>query len=226
MENEILSIFIDESGDFGEYNSSSPYYIVTMVLHNQSVDIGSDINELTGHIRNLGYEDHAIHTGPLIRRESIYENDDVLLRRSLFNSLFHFTRKLNIKYICASIKKSECPDSIQLTMKISKAISTALKRNEELFKKYRQIIIYYDNGQIELTKIITSVFSSLFSEIEFRKVKPVEYKLFQVADLICTLELMDIKADNNSFTNSEKMFFGSPRDFKKNIYKSIEKKKI
>ena len=135
-------------------------------------------------------------------------------------------KKLNIKYICASIKKIECPDSIQLTMKISKAISTALKRNEELFKKYRQIIIYYDNGQIELTKIITSVFSSLFSEIEFRKVKPVEYKLFQVADLICTLELMDIKADNNSFTNSEKMFFGSPRDFKKNIYKSIEKKKI
>ena len=109
--------------------------------------------------------------------------------------------------ILASIKKNECPDSIQLTMKISKAISTALKHNEGLFEKYRRIIIYYDNGQIELTKIISSVFSSLLSEIEFRKVKPVKYKLFQVAYLICTLELMDIKADNNSFTNSEKIFF-------------------
>ena len=29
-----LSIFIDESGDFGEYCFHSPYYIITMVFHN------------------------------------------------------------------------------------------------------------------------------------------------------------------------------------------------
>ena len=34
-----LSIFIDESGDFGEYNKISPYYIVTMVFHDQDKDI-------------------------------------------------------------------------------------------------------------------------------------------------------------------------------------------
>lgn len=226
MGKEVLSIFIDESGDFGECDIKSPYYIVAMVLHDQSVDIKTSINALTEHILNLGYENHAVHTGPLIRRESIYVNDDVKLRRSLFNSLFHFTRKLDIHYICACIKKSECSDTIQLTMKISKAISDVLKRNEELFNKYGQTIIYYDNGQVELTKIITSVFSSLFSDIEFRKVQPAEYKLFQVADLICTLELMNIKADNNSFSNSEKLFFGSPRDFKKNVYKHIKPKKL
>ena len=27
-----LSIFVDESGDFGEYNRVSPFYIVTVVL--------------------------------------------------------------------------------------------------------------------------------------------------------------------------------------------------
>ena len=30
---KILSVFIDESGDFGEYNENSPYYLVSMVLH-------------------------------------------------------------------------------------------------------------------------------------------------------------------------------------------------
>ena len=30
-----LSIFIDESGDFGEYDYHSPWYIVTMVFHEQ-----------------------------------------------------------------------------------------------------------------------------------------------------------------------------------------------
>ena len=28
-----ISIFVDESGDFGEYNHISPFYIVTMVFH-------------------------------------------------------------------------------------------------------------------------------------------------------------------------------------------------
>ena len=35
----ILSVFIDESGDFGEVNQASPYYLVTLVLHEQNIDI-------------------------------------------------------------------------------------------------------------------------------------------------------------------------------------------
>lgn len=34
-----LSIFIDESGDFGEYDYHSPWYIVTMVFHEQEASI-------------------------------------------------------------------------------------------------------------------------------------------------------------------------------------------
>lgn len=38
-----LSIFVDESGDFGEYAKHSPFYIITMILHDQSQDISGDI---------------------------------------------------------------------------------------------------------------------------------------------------------------------------------------
>ena len=31
-----LSIFIDESGDFGDYDYRSPYYIIAMVFHEQA----------------------------------------------------------------------------------------------------------------------------------------------------------------------------------------------
>ncbi len=34
-----LSIFVDESGDFGPYDSKSPYYIVTLVIHTTSQKI-------------------------------------------------------------------------------------------------------------------------------------------------------------------------------------------
>ncbi len=37
-------------------------------------------------------------------------------------------------------------------------------------------------GKLKLTKILTSVFNTLYAHVEFRKVKPVDYKLFQVAD--------------------------------------------
>jgi len=39
-------VFIDESGDFGAYERHSPLYIVTLVFHDQSVDITKNINHL------------------------------------------------------------------------------------------------------------------------------------------------------------------------------------
>ena len=47
-----LSIFIDESGDFGEVKTLPSYYIVTMVFHNQDTDISEDIKKLETSIRN------------------------------------------------------------------------------------------------------------------------------------------------------------------------------
>ena len=41
-----LSVFIDESGDFGEYASHSPYYIITMVFHDQSIPITEAVHRL------------------------------------------------------------------------------------------------------------------------------------------------------------------------------------
>lgn len=81
--------------------------------------------------------------------------------------------------------------------------------------KCKVIYKIYDNGQIELTKILTSVFNTLYAYVEFRKVKPIDYKLFQAADLIW-MELLAEKAESNSFSRSEQEFFCSVRDFKKN----------
>lgn len=226
MSNKILSVFIDESGDFGPYESHAPYYLVSMILHDQTNNISKDIRRFDDYLSILGYKDHAIHTGPLIRRESIYSNDLIENRKHLFNALFNFARKLDFKYSCICIRKNECPDVVTMTSKISKALSNVLRSNEDFWNSFDKVYVYYDNGQVELTKILTSVFSTLYSHVEFRKVRPVDYKLFQVADLICTIELLSEKAKTNSFTRSEIEFFGNIRDFKKNYLKSIRKKAL
>lgn len=64
-----LSIFIDESGDFGEYNHHSPYYIISIVMHKQSNDISNLINELDNKLIQIGYEKKWVHIGPIVRHE-------------------------------------------------------------------------------------------------------------------------------------------------------------
>lgn len=223
---KVLSIFIDESGDFGPYDVNDPNYYVAMVFHDQSIDISPNIKSFNDHLLRIGYTHHNIHTGPLIRRESYYATDLMEDRKSLFDSLFNFARRLDIKYACAKIEKDRSTDVIKMTSKLSREISNILKAQQNLLSEYDQIIVYYDNGQIELTKILTSVFTALYSHIEFRKVKPADYKLFQVADLICTIELLADKAEHNSFTNSELKFFGSPKIFKKNYIRKLQRKRL
>lgn len=220
----ILSAFIDESGDFGAYEVHAPHYLVTIVFHDQAVSIQDDFNLLDQQIKNLGYPPHALHAGPLIRRENVYQYESREKRRALFHAMYHFARKINVFYLCASIRKNECADSIAMSAKLSRAIADELWKCKNYIEQFDKIIIYYDNGQIELTKVLTSVFNTMFPNVEFRKVRPVEYKLFQTADLICTMELLSRKAESNTFSRSEIEFFHSVRDFRKNYWKNIVKK--
>ncbi|MBQ3265148.1 MAG: hypothetical protein IJH07_05165 [Ruminococcus sp.] len=159
----ILFYAYDESGDFGPYEPHSPYYQVAMVLHDQSVDITEAVDAMDAHLKYLGYPFHAIHTGPLIRRESVYANDLTEDRKRLFNALFHFTRRLDIKYLCPKIKKSDCSDVIDMTGKLSKAIRNSLSEHNDFWNGFDKVIVYYDNGQVELTKILSSVFNTYFT---------------------------------------------------------------
>ena len=86
--------------------------------------------------------------------------------------------------------------------------------------------IYYDNGQVEVTRILSSVFNALLENVEFRKVIPADYRLFQVADLICTLKLTKLKMQKHTLSKSEMYFFDSERTLKKNYLKALEKKEM
>ena len=59
-----------------------------------------------------------------------------------------------------------------------------------------------------------------------RRVRPVNYKLFQVADLICTMEMLEDKADHNGFSKSETEFFGSAGMFNKDYYRKVKTKRL
>ena len=118
-----LSIFIDESGDFGEYDYHSPYYIIAIVMHSQNIDISNDLSHLENELTQLGFPRHCVHAGPIIRQEA-------------------------------------------------------------------------------------------------------EYRLFQVADLVCTLKLIELKMSAHQLSKSEKKFFIDERTLKKNYLKPLATKQL
>ena len=53
------------------------------------------------------------------------------------------------------------------------------------------------------------------------------YKLLQVADLICTVHLIELRLSRGLPLNrAEQRFFGGPRDFKRNVLKKLKPKEI
>ena len=188
MAENILSCFIDEAGDFGDFEAHSPYYIVSVIAHEQSNSIQAEIDGLERYLSGLGYAHHAIHTAPLIRREGDYQFLDMETRKKLFNLLFRFARKCPIRFFTAQVRKSECADSDILEAKITREIKSKLEACMDYWHTFDKIIIYYDNGQKPLKRILNILFNTMFANVEVRKVSPVDYKLFQVADLICTLD--------------------------------------
>ena len=85
-----LSIFDDESGDFGDYDEHSSYYIISMILHDQSIDITKNVDWLESKLADLGYPNHCMHSGPIIRNEQEYRKETLDNRRKLLKALLIF----------------------------------------------------------------------------------------------------------------------------------------
>ena len=222
-----LSIFVDESGDFGEYEQHAPYYIITMVFHDQSNDISQNINILNNALKQIGYGDEqAVHTEPLIRRESPYQYFQPNERRAIFAKLYYFTLNCAIKYKSFVFRKAEYENSFKLEARMARDLSQFIRENLEYFQRFEKVILYYDNGQHELNRILNTVLATQLADYDVCKVIPNEYRLFQVADLICTLELLKTKIEHGKLSNSEERIFHSKRDLKKDFLNGIRKKEF
>lgn len=221
-----LSIFIDESGDFGAYESHAPHYLITLVFHDQSKDISERIEHLKRQVVEAGFpRGHAIHCGPLIRREKDYKDLDIDDRRRLFRRLYDFSRICDIHYKTFVFEKREYADHDALVSRMSREVGMFVRDNLAFFQSFDHVIVYYDNGQKEITNLINAVFNVLL-EAEVRKVRPSDYCLFQAADMFCTLELARRKLEAGGLSKSEQDFYRGARNLRKNYLKSIERKRV
>ena len=94
------------------------------------------------------------------------------------------------------------------------------------FNASERIKVYYDDGQAQVTALLKEAFAIYSAKVEFATdVQPSRYRLFQAADVICTLELAKAKLlAFGSISESEERFFGGVKNFKKNYLKPLSRK--
>lgn len=221
-----LSIFVDESGNFGLSKENSSLYIFTLVIHDNYFDLTKLFNLLTRELKNISDSIEYIHTFSIIRKKDEYKDLDIAKRRKILNVVSHFINNMTINYLCVRVDKKNIKTEDELVSILEKHLERSIKDNLEYFLGFDSLVIYYDNGQKQLRNVLRKIFTKFFRNVLFEVVDPHEYLLFQVADYISTLELIDFKFKNNSINFNEAFFFGSYAKFKRNYYKQIEKKKI
>lgn len=217
-----LGIFIDESGDIG---SNSDFYIVTLVFHDQSNQIDSQIQGFESELAHLGLSSQSIvHAGPIVRREEAYKDMSLAMRRKIFFKMFSFMRLCNLAHVSFSINKKEYSGQFAIKGRLANNLGRFLTENLGYFQSFEKVIVYYDNGQSLVTDLINTVFNAWLSRVDVRKINHVDYRLAQIADLVCTLELLRIKEQYGmKMSRSEEIFFESRRRLNSVFLKTLRK---
>ena len=229
MEERTLSVFVDESGRFQCPDIASRFYIISLVLHDQSSKIDEAVRGLDTSFRAMHLNNVCFHAGPLIRQEKIYAVLDWEFRYRIFAAMMAFARKADFKYHCLIVDKKFCNTPDQIVKKLGTLLSDFINGNSYDFGQFDRIKVYYDCGQAPVTNLLHRNFVAKPGlKIEFAQaVKPEKYRLFQLADLVCTLKLIETRLCNNlPMTDSEYTLFGGPRKFKRSILKFIKQKEI
>ncbi|MDO4499621.1 MAG: ABC transporter [Coriobacteriaceae bacterium] len=221
-----LSIFVDESGS---QNGHSAYVIVSLVFHEQDEVLDSYISAMEEDLARKGLPNLPFHASPLMYGKGPYKGLEMDVRKKMLACFEAFCRRAPFSCKSFSYKRSEVEEPSLFTARFKRDLVVFLTDNLEYFQNFDCVKIYYDNGQQMVTAALHSALDFILSKeaVLYRMANAWEYRLSQVADCICTLELTDIKFQRNELTETDIKVFGTNYSaFRKNHLKHIQKKEI
>ena len=223
-----LSIFIDESGNFGKLTKNAPYYLISLVFHDQANDISKDIKSLESKLKELGFSEHFyIHVSQIIRNEKNFKILNLDTRRRLVQLLYSFYDSISISHKTFILDKKYTSNSDDMVKKFTYEIKNFIDNNLTELSKYDSIKIYYDKGQTRVTKILHATLIDVFKNVENKpRVSPEKYRLLQIADMVCTFELLTLKRKQGGNSKAEKIFFGDEKRLYKMYLKPFKRKRF
>lgn len=220
-----LSVFVDESGNLGD---DAKYYLLALVLHDQSKDVFEHIGCYESILAQRALRDIPLHMNPLMRANEDYKGMTTKERNRLLTCFSSFVWKCPFSYAVLSYRKSYFKSNKDLFSKIKKDLILLLFDKLETLQAYDIVKIYYDDGQGMVTDALHAAFGYALNKqaITYRDCSHANFRLQQIADFICEIELAALKYEANESGRTERIFFGTNRDFKKNYLKKLRKKRL
>lgn len=221
-----LSIFIDESGDAGPV---SRYYIVTLVFHEQATELKENIAAYERNVRDCELDVMPFHFGPLLTGHDDYQWVSIRNRKKQLSLFRQFVDRSPITYRPFIYdKKQGLYDPQKLSETIERDVAIFLSDHLAYMQSFDHVKIYYDGGQSVVTRALHgAIEKAIFQRATvYRDASPRTYRLSQVADYICGIELTLLKFQNGTATKTDTEFFGSITPFKKNFVRKLKKKRL
>lgn len=220
-----LSLFVDESGTEGK---GSKYYLLTLVFHDQAYGIAEHVASYELSLKDKRLPDIPFHASPLMNGNDEYTDMAMDERKRLLAAFFVFVRKLPITYKTFAYVKKEFADSGTLAARMRRDAVTFLFDHLESFQEFDLVKIYYDDGQKVVSNTLREAMSYALSKktVLFRKSNAMDYRLSQVADFICTIELTALKYEAKETTQTDDKVFGMVGTFKGNYLKKVRRKRF
>lgn len=220
-----LSIFVDESGDRG---GKARYYLLTLVFHDQADAIMDEVRGYEKRLAESGLPNIAFHSEPLLNGHKGYEGLTVEQRKKMLVMFSALVRRLPVSYSTFVYRRSEFEDRAKLTARMKRDISNLLFDRLQFFQSFDDVKVYYDDGQDIVKRALDQSIGFVLSKgaVERRKTSMADYRLEQVADYLCTIELAAVKYAAKEDGETYNKFFGGSVGFKKNWLKQARRKAI
>ena len=220
-----LSVFVDESGN---NRKDSKYYLLTLIFHDQGQSVTEAIDGYERGLADRRLDDIPLHLGPLMRGNDAYAFMDARTRGKYLSAFRSFANKAPFAYRTFAYEKCQFSGDKALFTTMRRDMTVFLFDHLDYFQSFDVVKIYYDNGQEEITRVLHSGFEYVFGRqaIIYRSVRPEEYRLQQVADYVCGIELAALKYEAASPSKTESIFFGTRREFLKNFLKKLRKHRL
>ena len=218
-----LSIFIDESGDIGD---CSTFYLVALVFHDQSEDLRGGVEKYVRSLSDSGLDAVPFHFAPVMRGHDQYEAMTLDTRKSYFSHFRIFAERAPYHYHVLCYEKSQFPSVYKLAERIEKNLEEFINSRLEFFQSFDHVKIYYDNGRQIVKHAIHQAIRNCLSKHAaiYRNARPNDYRLFQVADYVCGIELAALRYERRTDNPTDHRFFGDKRSFTRNYLRRIREK--
>lgn len=220
-----VGCFCDESGSD---DAGARYYLLTLVFHDQSVDLGPSFAHYERSLADKGLPDIPLHTSPLMNGHGDYEGMALEDRKRLLMSFVAMAQRLPVTYHTFSYRRSEFGEIGGVFARLRRDMVDFFFDNLAYFQSFDRVRVYYDGGQSPVRRALHGAVEYALAKeaVEYRSASYEEYRLSQAADLLCTLELTSIKYRRHEETPTDRLVFGDDRRFWHDYLRKFIKKRI